>query len=319
MPAFIIGADISSAQQEEDSGKTFKDMDGSAPTGTTSTGGGILTILKHHGFNYVRLRTFVDPAASGGYSTQGYCDLTHTIKFATGVKTAGMGLLLDLHYSDTWADPSHQTIPAAWAGLDVTALATQVYNYTNDAIAKLKAAGGRPDIVQIGNEIPSGLLWPTGQASGQAFANLGTLLKAGIKAVKDVDPSIKIMLHLDRCNDLGTNTWWVTGVQGQGVSFDILGESCYDLSGYQQPTSQWAPTLSSLATTYPNLQFMVAEYSPDKQMANDLMYNLPNKRGLGAFVWEPTNWGEQMFDATGKALSQYTAIYDGLAATYAKR
>jgi len=289
------------------------------PTGTTSTGGGILTILKKHGFNYVRLRLFVNPAAPGGYSSQGYCDLAHTMRFGAGIKQAGMGFLLDLHYSDTWADPGHQAKPAAWASLDFPALTAQVFNYTKDVLTQLKGVGARPDIVQIGNEIPSGLLWEDGRAVGQAFGNLGALLKAGIQGVKDVDSDVKIMLHLDRCHDLATNKWWVDGVLGQGVAFDILGESCYDLANYQQPSSAWATTLAQLSTAYPNLQFAVAEYSPVKQMVNDLMYNLPSKRGLGTFIWEPTNWGERMFDNSGTALSQYTSVYDNLAATYGKR
>ncbi len=319
MPAFIIGADISRVQQQEDSGTIFRDTDGSAPGGTTSTGGGLLAILKKHGFNYVRLRTFVNPAATGGYSAQGYCDLAHTIRFGAGIKQAQMGFLLDFHYSDTWADPGHQVKPLAWANLNLADLTAQVYTYTKDVITQLKAAGARPDIVQIGNEIPSGLLWEDGRVSGQAFANLTALLKAGIQGVKEVDANIKVMLHLDRCHDLAVNTWWVTGVLGLGVAFDILGESCYNLANYQQPTSSWAPTLGSLATMYPNLQFVVAEYSPDKQMVNDLMYNLPNKRGLGAFLWEPTNWGEQIFDATGRAVPEYMSLYDNIAATYGMR
>jgi arabinogalactan endo-1,4-beta-galactosidase len=337
MPAFIIGADISRTQQSEDSGTKFKDVDGSTPSGTTSTGGGILTILKNHGFNYIRLRIFVNPAASGGYSSQGYCDLAHTIKFATGVKQAGMGLLLDFHYSDTWADPGNQKKPAAWANLSFADLTTQVYNYTKDVITQLKANNGRPDMVQVGNEIPQGLLFDGsgavagngGKVSGQQFGNLGALLKAGISGVKDVDSNIKIMMHLDRCNDLAVNTWWLEGVWSQGVQFDILGESCYDRANYQQPASAWPGVFSSLiangtgsnqyAANYAKLLFVAAEYSDSKQLVNDTFYNIANKRGLGTFVWEPTNWGEMAFNSSGQALSQYMTIYDNIAATYGKR
>lgn len=319
MPGFIIGADISRVQEQEEGGMTFKDVDGSTPTGTTSTGGGILTILKKHGFNYIRLRIFVNPKASGGYSTAGYCDTAHTLKFAQGVKLAGMGLLLDFHYSDNWADPAKQNKPAAWASLSTAALVTQVHDYTKDVVTQLKAANGRPDIVQVGNEIPSGMLWEDGRASGSNFTNLGNLLKAGINGTREVDNNIKIMLHLDRCNDLAVNKWWVTGVQGEQVAFDILGESCYDRANYQQPTADWAPTFASLGTTYPNLLFMAAEYSDSKQLVNDTVYNIANKRGLGAFIWEPTNWGEMMFSSSGQLLSQYATIYDNLAATYGKR
>jgi arabinogalactan endo-1,4-beta-galactosidase len=340
MPAFIIGADISHVQQQE-AGMTFKDVNGTAPSGTTSTGGGMLTILKNHGFNYVRLTLFVNPAASGGYSSQGYCDLAHTITFGAGVKRAGMGFLLDLQLSDNFANPGTQTKPAAWANLSFADLTTQLYNYTKDVITQLKANNARPDMVQIGNEIPSGLLFDAsgavggngGKVSGQQFGNLGTLLKAGISGVKDVDSNIKIMLHLDRCHDLAVNTWWLEGVWGQGVEFDILGESCYDVTGYQQPASSWPGVFSSIiangtgsntyASKYANLLFVAVEYSPSKQLVNDTIYNLPNKRGLGAFVFEPTLagnvWSEPMFNTGGTALSQYMTIYENIAATYGQR
>ncbi len=337
MPAFIIGADISRVQESEDSGTKFKDVDGSTPTGTTSTGGGILTILKNHGFNYVRLRIFVNPAASGGYSTQGYCDLAHTIRFGAGVKQAGMGFLLDFHYSDTWADPGNQKKPAAWANLSFADLVTKVHDYTKDVITQLKSNNARPDIVQVGNEIPQGLLFDAsgavagngGKVSGQQFGNLGSLLKAGIAGVKEVDTNIKIMMHLDRCNDLAVNTWWLEGVWSQSVEFDILGESCYDRANYQQPASSWPGVFSSLiangtgssqyAAKYAKLLFLAAEYSDSKQLVNDTIYNIANKRGLGAFIWEPTNWGEMAFSSSGQALSQYMSIYDSIAATYGKR
>ena len=319
VPAFIIGADLSRVQQQEESGMVFTDTDGSQPSGTTSTGGGLLAILANHGFNYVRLRLFVNPAAPGGYSSLGYCDLPHTIRFGVGVKRAGMGFLLDLHYSDTWADPGHQAKPAAWAGLGFAELTAQVHDYTRDVITQFVASGARPDMVQIGNEIPSGLLWNEGRVSGKEFGNLCALLGAAIRGVKEVDPNIKIVLHLDRCHDLATNRWWVDGVQAEGVHFDILAESCYDLPGSQQPASAWAPTLSALARAYPQLQFVVAEYSPAKRQVNDLVYSLPDERGLGAFIWEPTWWGERLFDEDGRALPQFMSLFDSLATTSGQR
>jgi arabinogalactan endo-1,4-beta-galactosidase len=97
--SFIIGADISWVQQQEANGKRWSDQ------GVEKD---ILAILKGHGFNWVRLRVFVNPCAEGGYSKEGYCDLRHTLEMAERIKAADMGLLLDLHYSDTWADPGHQ-------------------------------------------------------------------------------------------------------------------------------------------------------------------------------------------------------------------
>ena len=335
MPNFIVGADISRVQQQEDGGMKFKDTDGSQPTGTTITGGGLLTILKKHGFNYVRLRTFVNPKATGGYAaslSQAYCDRDHTAKFAAGVKLAGMGVLLDIQYSDNFADPGTQTKPADWANLSFADLTTQVYTYTKDVVSAMKTAGGRPDIVQIGNEIPQGLLFDAsgvtagtgGKVSGTAFANLAALLKQGIQGVKDADSNIKIMMHLDRCNDLATTQWWVKGVQGQGVAFDVLGQSCYDFTGYQQPSSSWAGNFSTLATGFPGLSFAAAEYSPNPLFVAQVLAGIANKRGLGTFIFEPTsynNMNSMLFTIASNVATANAAMadFDTITSLYANR
>src|SRR4029079_19197443 len=126
-----------------------------------------LSLLKNHGFNFVRLRTFVEPSAPYGYASgngcqakaEAYDDRDHTAAFAREVKAAGMGFLLDFHYSDTWADPGKQVIPEAWRGLaTLDALAEQVRAYTADVVGAMVAAGARPDMVQVGNEITPGML-----------------------------------------------------------------------------------------------------------------------------------------------------------------
>ncbi|MGC4093786.1 MAG: glycosyl hydrolase 53 family protein [Polyangiaceae bacterium] len=335
MPGFIIGADISRAQQQEDGGMRFRDVDGSEPSGTTSTGGGLLTVLKKHKFNYVRLRTFVNPSASGGYAaglSQAYCDRDHTVRFGAGAKLAGMGVLLNLHYSDNFADPGKQTKPAAWASLSFADLTTRVHDYTKDVVQAMTAGNARPDIVQIGNEIPQGLLFDAsgatggtgGKVSGQAFANLAALLKAGINGVKEVDPNIKIMMHLDRCHDLAVNQWWVAGVQGAGVSFDILGESCYDFTGYQQPSSSWPNTFATLASAYPNLTFTATEYQPQRLLVNQTIAGITGKRGLGSFIFEPTSYNDMnamLFTISNNVATATTAIndFDTIAAMYLNR
>ncbi len=111
-------------------------------------------------------------------------------------------------------------------------------------------------MVQIGNEIPQGLLWPDGFVTGQAFQGLGSLLKAGIQGVKDADDTITVMLHLDRCDDNAVTRWQVDGVLGQGVKFDVLGQSCY--TEYQGPPSGWKANFDDLVKRYPDLKFVVA-------------------------------------------------------------
>ena len=152
-PPFILGADISWVQQQEDEGVHFTDQGKQKD---------ILALLKSHGFNWIRLRIFHDPKAAKGYSKKGYCDLDHTLVMAKRIKAAGMWFLLDFHYSDTWADPGHQFKPAAWADLHGAGLENAIHDYTQDVVAALKKQGTSPDMVQIGNEISNGFLWPDG-------------------------------------------------------------------------------------------------------------------------------------------------------------
>jgi arabinogalactan endo-1,4-beta-galactosidase len=160
------------------------------------------------------------------------------------------------------------------------------------------------------------MLLPQG-ANSTNFDNLGALLKAGIAGVKAVDPTIKIMLHIDRGGDNPTTTWWVNGVMSQGVTFDVLGESCY--TNYQGDPSTWQTNFASLVTQYPTLSFVIAEYDEDAvdlagntecpsstgpcnvwRRANDIAFGIAGKKGLGTFIWEPTEYEEALFDNEGK-------------------
>jgi arabinogalactan endo-1,4-beta-galactosidase len=313
--AFFLGADITFTQQDESNGATYTDDDG----GTKP----ILQILKDHGFNYIRLRTFVDPTqpapkpGGGGnfapYSSEGFGDIAHTVVFGQQIKAAGMGFLLDFHYSDYWADPGKQIKPAAWVGDDLPTAITQLHDYTFASIQALVAAGARPDMVQIGNEITPGMLLSPGAALGArspvGWPGFAQLLNAGIQAVHEVDPAIQIMLHIDRGGDpggldggnagaaLANSIDFIDNAMQNGVAFDVLGESCY--VSYQGPPDSWRYTLNALATTYPNLKFIIAEYNTDPspapdpcdneiRQANDVIFNLPNHQGIGSFFWEPT-------------------------------
>ncbi len=287
LPPFILGADITITMEDEYWGATYTDAGKQKP---------LEQLLKDHGFNFIRIDTFVNPSAPGGFAAdkeEPFRDLAHTVTLAKRVKAVGMGFLLDLHYSDTWTNPGAQATPAAWAGLSVAALETKVYEYTKDALAQLKAASAMPDIVQVGNEITAGMLWDVGKAAGNDFGDFATLLKAGIRAVREADPSIQVMLHIEKCNNTETSEWWLDGVLGAGVKFDILGQSCYatapnGVAGYQGTPAQWQTTFAALATKYPDLKFLIAEYSAQQRAANDTMFDLPNHRGLGTMNWDPT-------------------------------
>jgi arabinogalactan endo-1,4-beta-galactosidase len=327
-PSFFIGADITWVQADEAGGATYSD-------GTKKE---ILQLLKDHGFNYVRLRTFVDPRAVDGYDKQnGFGDLAHTIAFGKRIKALGMGFLLDFHYSDNWADPGKQCVPVAWQGLtSIGALATAVHDYTQDAVLQLVAAGARPDMVQIGNEITPGMLihrcdsggLPTGQnpvtGSIANWTNLGALLKAGVQGVKDVDTGIKIMLHIDRGGTFTTSRDFISNATAAGVSFDVFGESCY--TAYQGQPSTWMSTFTQLGAMFPNLQFVIAEYGPEQRAANDIVFNLPNQRGMGTFTWEPTHAGawntdHALFSVSGNTYTSTAdlALYDLMKTAYASR
>ena len=127
---------------------------------------------------------------------------------ARRVKAAGMGLLIDFHYSASWADPGKQFTPSAWAELSFDELVTATHDWTRDAIEQMRAGGVRPDMVQIGNEITPGMTTDRG-GSTRNWEQLGRLLKAGIWAVKDVDPEILAMLHIDKCGDNAATCRWV--------------------------------------------------------------------------------------------------------------
>jgi arabinogalactan endo-1,4-beta-galactosidase len=234
------GVDISSLPKVEDHGGGFYD-DAGRPQD-------IFQILADHGINYVRLKLWHTPAS-------GYNNLQRVKAMAQRVKAANMGFLLDIHYSDTWADPGKQYKPAAWENLDHDQLVEAVYSHTKDVVAQLIEQGTEPDIVQIGNEIPNGMLWDTGKldseldGSSDQFTTLSGLLKAGIAGVEDSGASAESMLHLDRGGDNDLYRWWFDGVMAEGVKFDLIGLSFY---GY------WHGELADLAD---NLKDLAYRYS----------------------------------------------------------
>jgi arabinogalactan endo-1,4-beta-galactosidase len=343
LPSYLLGADITFVEEDEAAGATYSD-------GAVKE---ILRLLGDHGFNAIRLRTFVDPRAADGYDPQnGAADLAHTIAFARRVKAAGMAFLLNFHYSDNWADPGKQCVPLAWQGMTFTQMVQALSDYTREAVAQLVAAGARPDIVQLGNEITPGMLLhlcdgrglptSTSTVNGSAlnWGSLGQFLKAGVAAVEAVDPTIRIMLHLDRGGDKPSNPAgyalqssidWVTSAMAQGVRLDVLGESAYQL--YQgDPDSEantqatWSTTFSGLAARFPDLKLVAVEYGPMQREINDVVFGLSGDQGLGTFNWEPTrqgawNAGHALFSATD---NQYTAtadlsLYDSMTSAYASR
>jgi len=211
-PLTMLGADVSSVQRTQDLGGRYFDAAGTARDP--------LDILKSIGVNYVRLRAWNNPAS-------GYNNKAKILAYAKLVKARGLSLLIDFHYSDTWADPGKQFKPAAWASHTIGQLQTDVYNYTFDLCSSLKAQGTTPDSVQIGNEINVGMLWNDGKVVNNNFANLGLLLKAGVKATRDCNSATKVIIHTADADSDTNARWFYDGITAQGVTWDITGLSYY--------------------------------------------------------------------------------------------
>lgn len=302
-PPFIIGADISWTLEDERGGARYFDR------GVQQD---LVEILVQHGFNYVRLRTFVDPAAVGGYAEgalEPWNDLDHTIEMAQRVYGRGLGFLLNFHYSDTWADPGHQTKPLAWRELSQEELTARVYDYTAHSLRELAAAGVPPHLVQVGNEITAGMLHPDGLSYPEEnWPKLAALLQAGIAAVRDTAPNARVMLQIEKCNDNDASRWWLDSALREGIEFDILAQSCY--TAYHGTPSDWQANFADLAQRYPELSFVVGEYSHEKRAVNDILFGLPGRRGLGSFIWEPTRWMERVFDQGADQTYHTNALID---------
>jgi arabinogalactan endo-1,4-beta-galactosidase len=198
-----------------------------------------MTILMRHGWTSFRLRVFVSPVRDAPDNS-----IENTIPLARRIKAAGGTFLLDIHYSDTWADPQHQDIPVAWRGLPFDSLETTVESYSRDVIRAFREAGAMPDWVQVGNEITRGMLWPVGQLQipgnneylppqpydpVRQWAHLTRLLKAGIRGVRagagDTPP--RIAIHIDRGGDWATTQWFFDHLGAAHVEYDIIAQSFY--------------------------------------------------------------------------------------------
>ncbi len=299
-PVFAKGADISWVTEMESAGKTFYNAAGQPQE--------CMQLLKSLGMNSIRIRVWVNPA--GGWN-----NLADVIVKALRAKNLGMRIMIDFHYSDTWADPGQQTIPAAWAAMDLTAMQTAVYNHTYIVLDNLKQNGITPEWVQVGNEVNNGMLWPIGKASTN-MASFAALFKQGYSAVKAVYPDAKVILHLSNGFDNALYRWLLDGLKTNGASWDVTGMSLYpDPANWQTTNSQCLANVNDMISRYQK-PVMICETgmswdqaSASYQFHADLiakMKAVPNNMGLGVFYWEPesyNNWqGYTLgaFDNSGK-------------------
>lgn len=317
---YAVGADLSFLKQAEDQGKIFKDA-GQAKPG--------LEIFKDHGYNWIRLRLFHTP-------TQLPNNLAYTIELAQAARKLGFKFLLDFHYSDTWADPGKQGIPKAWQGFSHAELVRAVRDYSRDTIAAFREAGVLPDMVQIGNEITNGMLWPDGRLNFPGHAqppnwkNFAELLKAGIAGVAQGSgdqTKPRIMIHIDKGGDKKATKTFFDKLNSYKVPFDVIGQSYYpwwhgsldDLrDNFLFITRAYKQDIIVVEAAY---NWRPAEYkkrpgpfpeTPEGQRdfwdeVNRAVQGAPNGRGIGVFWWEPAVPGgaiasRGMFDEEGNAL-----------------
>ncbi|MEB2774670.1 glycosyl hydrolase 53 family protein [Algoriphagus sp. D3-2-R+10] len=302
----IIGADISFVPQMEARGTTYSDK------GIEKN---VVEILKDNRFNWIRLRLFVDPTAENGYSKEGYGGLEKTLEMAKRVKAAGMNFLLDFHYSDTWADPAKQFKPESWANLEGSALEGEVYSYTNEVINRFIEEGVAPEMVQVGNEIHNGMIWPDGKIEGDSAESFSVLLRCASAAVRAADPNIKIMIHIAKAHDLKNSIKFFDKIIARDVVFDVIGQSYYpEWHGELDPMEA---NMIELAKRYEK-PIVIAEYKEHKKEVNEIIKNLPNGLGVGTFIWEATSpqWGD-LFDRNG-ATNENMEIYHEFYDTYSK-
>lgn len=301
----IVGADISFLPELEARGMKFSD---------NGVPGDAIQIMKAHGFNYIRLRIFNEPANPKGYSPgKGFCDLAHTLAMAKRVKAAGMKFLLDFHYSDYWADPQQQNKPLAWAAEDFPTLKKSLYNWTVQVMTLLKAQGTTPDMVQVGNEINHGMDWPDGEINN--LDSLAQLIYSGVQGVRAVSPSTIIMLHIALGGQNAEARFFVDNMLARKVPFDVIGLSYYPK--WHGTPEDLKNNMADLASRYKQ-QVMVAEYSQLKKEVNDIAFTAPGKKAIGAFIWEPLSTWEGIFDRDGKA-NKYMNIYPEIAKKYVKQ
>ncbi|HWZ14556.1 MAG TPA: glycosyl hydrolase 53 family protein [Mucilaginibacter sp.] len=297
--SFAKGADISWVTQMESSGVKFYDKSGSQQD--------LFALMKGLGFNAIRLRAWVNP-------TDGWNNTADLVAKALRAKSAGMKIMIDFHYSDSWADPGKQFKPAAWTTLDFATLTTTLQNYTVSVMNTLKTNGITPDWVQIGNETNDGMLWEDGRAS-KNMANFAALIKAGYAGVKSVSPATKVIVHISNGYNNSLFRWMFDGLKANGAQWDIIGMSLYpSTTNWSTLDTQCLANINDMVARY-STPCMVVEVGMDATAASTArdflsdiitkVNSVPNGNGLGVFYWEPEaynwqNYGLGAFDNTGK-------------------
>lgn len=284
--AFAKGADVSWLPQMEATGYRFYDTDGKEKD--------CLQLLKERGMNTIRLRVFVNPSQD---KASGHCSTAETVVMALRAQKAKMRIMIDFHYSDTWADPSKQAKPAAWANLSIDALQQKVYEHTFDVLTALKRVGVTPEWVQVGNEIPGGMLWPDGSTNN--WTQLAQFLNKGYEATKAVNAKIKVIVHVDEGNNNEKFRWFFDKTTEHQVKYDVIGLSYYPFwikKDYSETIADLQKNLNDMASRYQKEVMVVEVGGVDEQVQNTkellaatikAVRAVPDHKGLGVLYWEP--------------------------------
>lgn len=305
---FAKGADVSWVTQMESQGIKFYNK-----TGVQQD---LFQLLKDGGMNSIRLRVWVNP-------TDGWCNTADVVAKALRAKALGFKILIDFHYSDSWADPGKQTKPLAWQNQNISQLITSVYNHTSSVLNTLKSNGISPDWVQVGNETNDGMLWTEGKASVN-MANFATLINSGYDAVKSVFPSAKVIVHISNGFDNSLFRWIFDGLKNNNAKWDVIGMSLYpSANNWAQLNSQCLSNMNDMISRY-NKEVMICEVGMNvddslvcKNFILDLIQkskSIANNKCLGVFYWEPecyANWnGYQLgaFNSDGRPTAALDAF-----------
>ncbi|MFH4969310.1 arabinogalactan endo-1,4-beta-galactosidase [Gaetbulibacter sp. M240] len=283
---FAKGADVGWLSQMEATGYIFYDTDGTPKD--------CLQLLKDRGINTIRLRVFVNPSDD---KLTGHCSKEETVAMAVRAQNLGMRIMIDFHYSDSWADPGKQYKPAAWVDHSFEELKQDVYDHTFDVLSALKNAGVTPEWVQVGNEIPGGMLWPDGSTDN--FGQLAQLLNKGYDATKAIDNNIKVIVHIDQGNNNPRFRWFFDLATANYVKYDVIGLSYYPYwlqTHYTQNIADLEYNLKDMVSRY-GKEVMVVEVGEDyrqEQTTFDMLKavikavkSVPDNKGLGVVYWEP--------------------------------
>jgi len=301
--SFAKGADISWLPQMEATGYKFYNDNGLEED--------CFKILKDHGINSIRLRTFVNPSDD---KASGHCSKDETVAMAVRAQKWGMKVMIDFHYSDTWADPGKQRKPRAWEGHDFPTLLNDLYNYTFEVMTALKTAGISPEWVQVGNEIPGGMIYPEGSSTN--WPQLSQLINKGYDAIKAVSPQSKVILHVDQGNNNGRFRWWFDAAKANGAKYDMIGLSYYPywLEGkpdYTLSIDDLAKNMNDMVSRYGKEVMVVEVGGEDIKVQNtyDMLVavqkkvkEVPENKGMGVFYWEPEgarSWSHYALSAWG--------------------